>query len=338
MLLLCLSLTGCKKQSRVTLGEYKGITYKPLSTEISDTEVQAALNQVISAETTYDADESRKGTEIKEGDWLRIDYKGTLKDTEQVFSGGSAKNERLQIGSGKFIPGFEDALIGKKVGEIAVIDVKFPDNYAVSPEMAGKEAVFMVTVHEVLIPKVPELTDALIEKYTEGAHKTVESYRQYITDYLKHQKESKAMEQAREDILKQVIENATFDHLNTEDVDEYYDKVLAYYQAIADKFSVSLESYVSYYYDKSLDDFYKDVRKIAESTVKEQLVLEKIAEKENITLSDDQYQEMLKDYMERYDYEDKAAMEKDYTVENLRKSMLYDLTIEFLIENAVAEK
>ncbi len=335
---LCLSFTGCKKESKVTLGEYKGITYKPLSVEVSDTEVQAALNQVVSAETTYLTDRTRKGTEVKDGDWLRIDYTGKLKDSDQTFSGGSAKDKRLQIGSGKFIPGFEDALIGQKVGEIAVINVTFPTDYAVNPDMAGKEVVFMVTIHEVLMAKVPELTDALIEKYTEGAHKTIASYKSYVTEYLKQEKETKAKEAARETILKKVISNASFDYVNKDDVKEYEKKVLSYYEAIAKRFSVSLETYVSYYYDKTMDEFNEDIHSIAESTVKEQLVLEKIAEKENITLSDEQYQSMLQNYMERYNYEDKEAMEKDYTIENLRKSMIYDLTIDFLIANAVAEK
>lgn len=335
---MCLAFTGCKKESQVKLGEYKGITYKPLSTEISDTEIQAALNQVVSTQTTYTPDPKRKGTEVKDGDWLRIDYSGTLKDEDTPFSGGTAKDQRLQIGSGKFIPGFEDALIGQKVGEIAIINVTFPTNYAVNPEMSGKEAVFMVTIHEVLNAKVPELTDALIEKHTEGVHKTIDSYKEYVTEYLKQEKEAKAREAAREAILKQVIANASFDHINEDDVKECEKKVLSYYEAIAKRFSVTLESYVSYYYDKTMDEFKKDIHKVAENTVKEQLVLEKIAKKENITLSDEQYQSMLKDYMTRYNYEDKEAMEKDYTVENLRKSMLYDLTIDFLIANATAEK
>lgn len=335
VLCLCLTVTGCNKESKITLGDYKGITYTPVSTEVQDKEIQAALNKVISDATTYKTDESRAGTPVKDGDWLLLDYSGSLKETGEVFSGGTARDQRLQIGSGKFIPGFEDALIGKLVGESTSISVTFPENYAVNSAMAGKEAVFAVTVKEVQIPQIPELTDELVSKHTDGVHKTIESYKEYLTEYLKQDKEAAAKEAITAEVMEKVIANTTFDRINKKDVDEYYDSVISYYNTIAMHFGVTLESYVSYYYDKSLDEFYKEVEKIAEDTIKEQLVLDAIIEKEGISLSDEKYQELVKDYMEQYEYTDQKEFETDYTVENLRQSMLYDLAIEFILDNAV---
>ncbi len=335
VLCLCLTATGCNKESKITLGDYKGITYTPVSTEVQDKEIQAALNKVISDATTYKTDESRAGTPVKDGDWLLLDYSGSLKETGEMFSGGTARDQRLQIGSGKFIPGFEDALIGKLVGESTSISVTFPENYAVNSAMAGKEAVFAVTVKEVQIPQIPELTDELVSKHTDGVHKTIESYKEYLTEYLKQDKEAAAKEAITAEVMEKVIANTTFDRINQKDVDEYYDSVISYYNTIAMHFGVTLESYVSYYYDKSLDEFYKEVEKIAKDTIKEQLVLDAVIEKEGITLSDEKYQELVKDYMEQYEYTDQKEFETDYTVENLRQSMLYDLAIEFILDNAV---
>ncbi len=337
-LCLCLAATGCNKKSKIELGTYKGITYTPVSTEVQEVEIQAALNNVISDATTYETDESREGTEVKEGDWLLIDYSGSLKETGEVFSGGTAKDEQLQIGSGKFIPGFEDALIGKIVGESTSIVVTFPENYSVNSELAGKEAVFAVTVKEVQIPQIPELTDELVSEHTNGVHKTIESYKEYLTEYLKQDKEAAARESMVSQVMEKVIANTKFVHVSEKDVEEYYNSVLTYYNTIAAHFGVSLESYVSYYYDKTLDEFYKEVKQIAEDTVKEQLVLDAIIEKEGITLSQEQYKEMVGEYMEQYDYDDQTEFEADYTVENLRQSMLYDLAIEFILENAVAQE
>ncbi len=334
---LVLSLTACGRESKLTLGEYKGITYKPISTEIADAELEAALSSVVKEMTEYETDESRKDTEVKDGDILLIDYAGKLKETGEEFSGGTAKEQRLTIGSGKFIAGFEDALIGKKVGETCDITVTFPEKYSVEQTLAGKEAIFTVTIHEVQTEKVPELTDELISEYTEGAHKTVASYRTYCGEYLKQQKELQAEESRNKEVMEKILAGTTFEKINKDTVEDYYNSVLEYYVSIAEYMSIDLATYVEYYYDKSLEDFYAELRAVAEDTVKEQLVLGEIIEKENIKLSDEKYEEMLADYMEQYDYTDRAAFEKDYTVKALRQSMLYDLALDFIMEHAVAE-
>ncbi len=334
---LVLCLTGCGSKSKIELGQYKGITYKPLSTEILDAEIEAAMNTVVQKMTTYETLEDRKGTEVKDGDILLIDYSGTLKETGEAFGGGSATKQQLTIGSGKFIEGFEEQLIGKKVGEKCVVEVTFPAEYSLAPELAGKVAEFAVTIHEVQEEKVPELTDALIAEYTEGKHKTIESYREYCEEYLKQQKEVDAEAAKKRDVLKKVIDGTTFEKVSKKAIDEYYDSMVDYYKTVAEYMSLDLETYVSYYYGKSMDDFYKEIRTVSEETVREQLVLDEIIEKEGIKLSDDDYDRLIVDYMEQYEYTDQKEFEETYLVAKLRQSMLYDLAIEFIVANAVEE-
>ncbi len=334
-MLLC--LVGCGDKSKIELGEYKGITYKPMSTDVMEEELDAALANVVKQMTKYESLADRKGTPVADGDLLLIDYSGKLKESGEAFSGGTAKEQQLEIGSGKFIKGFEEQLIGKTVGETCDIEVTFPEVYETSPSLAGQKAVFTVTVTEVLKPVVPELTDELIAEYTEQKHKTIDSYRAYCKEYLAQQKEKDAHATMTTEIVEKVIAGTKFEKVSEKAVQEYYDSMIKYYETIAEYMSLDLETYVSYYYGKTMEEFREEIRSVAEETVKEQLVLDAIIEAENITLSDEQYDTMIQDYMTQYEYTDQKAFEETYTVKKLRESMLYDLAIEFLLEHAVAE-
>lgn len=334
---LVLSLTGCGDKSKIELGQYKGITYTPMSTEVLDAELEAALNNVVQKMTTYETIADRDGTAVKDGDLLLIDYSGKLKESGEEFSGGTAKEQQLEIGSGKFIEGFEEQLIGKTVGETYDIEVTFPEDYEVSPALAGKEAIFTVKIHHVQETIIPELTDDLIAEYTENAHTTVESYREYCREYLQVQKEEDARTAKNQEVLKKVIDGTTFVKVSEEAVEDYYNSMVDYYKTIAEYMSLDLETYVSYYYGKSMEEFYAEIRKVADDTVREQLVLDAIIEAEGIKLSDEDYDKMIQGYMEQYGYTDQKEFEEVYTVKKLRESMLYDKAIDFIMEHAVAE-
>ncbi len=334
---LMLSLTGCGDKSKIELGEYKGITYKPMSTEVLDAELEAALNNVVQKMTTYEPMTDRDGTVVADGDLLLIDYSGKLKETGEAFSGGTAKEQHLEIGSGKFIEGFEEQLIGKNVGETYDIEVTFPEDYEVSPALAGKAAIFTVKIHHVLETIIPALTDQLIAEYTENAHTTVESYREYCREYLQMQKEEDARTAKSQAVLQKVIDGTTFVKVSEEAVEDYYNSMVEYYKTIAEYMSLDLETYVSYYYGKSMEEFYAEIRKVADDTVREQLVLDAIIEAEGIKLSDEDYDKMIREYMEQYGYTEQKEFEEVYTVKKLRESMLYDKAIDFIMEHAVAE-
>ncbi len=334
-LLAVMMMTGCGKND-VTLGQYKGLTYTPYSTEVYDDEIQAALNVVVTQSTTYEEITERQGTPVEKGDLLSLDYTGVLDETGASFKGGTDSGLRLTIGSGKAIDGFEDALIGKTVGETCDIHLTIPENYSTDATAAGKAATLTVTINKVLKANVPELNDELISTYTNGAHTTIDSYKAYCTEYLKAQKEADGISAAKDEVLKKAIANTTFKKIDSSTIDEYYNDVYDYYKQISTYYSITVEEYAKYYYDSTLEDFQASIRTIAEETVKEQLMLDLIIEKEGLKLTDEIYNEKIQGYMDQYSYTDQAAFEKDYTVSKLKESMLYDMAIDFLYENATS--
>lgn len=336
--LLVLVLTGCGDKNDVTLGQYKGLTYTPVSVEVSDSEIESELNRVVNLMTTYEPDEARTGTEVETADLLLLDYTGVLTETGESFDGGSETDLQLTVGSGKCIPGFEDALIGQTVGETCTFPLTIPDDYTTDSSAAGKEATFTVTIKNVLEAVVPELTDDLIADYTENAYTTVSDYRTYLKEELTADKEESAKDTITSEVLTKAVENTTFTKIDSDAVDDYYDQIYSYYEKLADYSGTTLESYVSYNFDETLSEFQDSIKSISEETVKEQLMLDLIIEKEKITLSDDDYERMLPDYMSDYGYTDRDSFEEDYTEDGLRQSMLYDLAIEFIYDNAVPEE
>ena len=165
----------------VTLGEYKGLEVTLESTEVTDEEIDQQVASNLSASDKLE--EVKEGT-VESGDVANIDYEGKLNG--EAFEGGTDKGYDLTIGSGTFIDGFEDGLIGKKIGDTVDLNLTFPENYG-STELAGKDVVFTVTINSV--KRAPELTDALVAEISDE-YKTVEEYRNSIKEQLETQNKS----------------------------------------------------------------------------------------------------------------------------------------------------
>ena len=339
ILSLCLAaacLTGCgKEKSKFSIGNYKGLKYQAQTIEVTDEEVDKLVNSLEEQYITYKIDEARMETPVKSGDVVNIDYEGILAGETKPFDGGSAKGTHLEIGSGRFIAGFEDGLIGKKPGETVVLNLKFPDQYY--ENYAGKDVKFTVTINAIEKKIIPTISDEMVSDYTDGLFKTVAEYRDYAKQYIENQKKESYRVSLKEELLGQVVAATTFDKLDEKKLDDYYSNLVNYYTALASNRGVSLETYISAYYGKSSNEFYAELKSIAEKTMKEELVLNEIISKEKIELTDASYSEKITEYMDRYGYTDQAKFEQDYTVEKIRQSMLFDLAIQKIIDYAVAE-
>ena len=181
-LCLMLAFTGCSKNDstaddnsttenttvasngEVTLGEYKGIEVVMESTDVTDAEIQVRLDNFVASNATVEEITDR--TDVQDGDVANIDYVGKIDG--EAFDGGSAEGTDLTIGSGTFIDGFEEQLVGATVGETIDINVTFPENYT-SKDLAGKEATFTVTINSIGKSVTPELTDELVAANTDYA-------------------------------------------------------------------------------------------------------------------------------------------------------------------------
>ena len=332
---LAIILTGCgKKEKEVTLGQYKGLTYQKTNVVISDSDIDALMASLQKKFITYEVMEDRAGTVVAKGDNVNIDYSGTLVGETIPFEGGTAKGTHLEIGSNTFIPGFEDGLIGKKVGETVTLKLVFPENYYAS--MAGKEVEFVVTVNAVENKIVPEITDQMISDYTSKKYTTVAAYKEYARQFMQMQQEVQYEESIKNELVKQVISNSKFGKLDQKQQDTYYNDMMTYYGALASGNDMTLEHYVLVTENKPMDEFRAQLRGLAEDTLKESMVLNEIISQEKITLSEEQYKTNMPDYLEEYGYSTQADFEAAYGVQKIRQSMLYDMAIQFIYDNATA--
>ncbi len=337
ILSVCLAaacLTGCGKKSKFALGQYKGLKYTAQTFEVTDEEIENYVLVLQNQYLTYETLKDRENTEVKSGDIVNIDYQGILEGQTEPFQGGTAAGTHLEIGSGRFIAGFEEGLIGKKPGQAVVLNLTFPEQYY--EDLAGKNVKFTVTINAIEKAVVPPATDEMVEDYTEGMFKTLQEYRDYTREYLLKKKQDNFKSTLKEELLQQVVASTKFDTLDEKKLNEYYTTLVNYYAALASSKGISIDTLISAT-GKSSDEFYAELKAISEKTMKEELVLNEIISKENITLTDEMYNSMISEYMERYEYEDRAKFESDYTVEKIRRSMLFDLALKVILDNAVAE-
>ncbi len=292
-------ITGYKPGD-VKLGQYTGLTYKPMSTEVTEEEIQEELDSYVSSYKSMIEVTDRNV--VQYGDVVAIDYKGFKVGETEPFSGGTGSTQALWIGSGKFIPGFEEALIGHEKGTTFTINVRFPDEYPTS-SMAGVDANFEVTINKISIYKFPELTDAFIAEKTGNKYETVEAYKENI----KAQKQSEKLEEAEikkeDELAKKAIENATF----VIDLTEEMDKALANLKNNLDNMyinSVGVDGAGYYYlaYGMSTEQYEEHLRQMTEFSVKYEYVRSAIVEAERFEVTDEEIDTLASNLMAQYGY------------------------------------
>ena len=262
----------------VTLGEYKGLEVEKMSTLVTDDEVNAELTRLQQSHAELVVKE--EGT-VENGDTAVIDFEG-FKDGV-AFDGGKGENYPLEIGSGSFIPGFEEQLIGMATEETKDITVTFPENYGAA-ELAGAEAVFTVTVHEIKTKTLPEINDELIEDAEIEGVTTVDAYKAHVIDRITKQKEADADRLFENDLLTKVVENATLAVPAVMIEEETNSMVNEFAQRLAAQ-GFPMEQYLAM---TGMDEaaIKEQMRPEAETKVKVRLVLDKIAEVEGISVEE----------------------------------------------------
>jgi len=289
-------ITGYKP-GNVTLGQYTGLTYKPLSVEVTEEEVQAKLDQYVDSYKTKVEVTDRDV--VQTGDIVDIDYEG-FKDGEN-FNGGTGSISTLQIGSNYFITSFEDALIGKSKGEFS-IDVVFPDYYK-NTELAGQPAVFKINLKGIYKYEYPELTDAFVAEKTLNKYETVEAYKENIRSQIKSQKEEDAQSQKEYDLIMKLIENTTY-NIDMDPEIEKGEKSLKTYNdsAFISAYGMDAAGYYSTYLGISAEQYNEMIHSQAEISVKYEFALSAIAATENFSVTDQEIDELGKTLMSQYGY------------------------------------
>ena len=307
------------------LGTYKGLKAKELDTVVTDEDIVEELKRM--QEGHADLVVKEDGV-VEEGDTAGIYFEGFVDDV--AFEGGKGTNYSLVIGSNTFIPGFEDQLIGLKAGESKDVVVTFPEEYHAS-DLAGKEAVFKCTVHEIKTKELPELNDDFVAELNQEGIDTLDQLKEDIKKRLEEQKKHEAEVALHDSLIDQIIENTSID-LPEAMITTEVDRMIQEFEQRLGSQGMNLELYYQYTggNEESLRIQMKD-----EGTrrVQTRLILEAIAKAENIEATEDDVHEEFSKVAEqtgmpieqiRTLIQDVAAVKKDIV---LRKA------IEFLVEN-----
>jgi trigger factor len=265
------------KGSVKTLGQYKGIELEKDSDEVTDEELDERIQQILDANPEY----IEVDRPAQDGDTANIDYVG-MKDGE-AFSGGTAEGYDLVLGSGTFIPGFEDGLIGANTGDELSLNLTFPENYS-NTDLAGQAVVFDVTVNSIKEKKDAVLDDAFVQRMSDFT--TVDEFKEDTRNDMQEQKATAAEQKLQNDGIQAVVDASEFD-LNQDAVDQSYNDQINYITTmVSTYYGMELEDYVKLY-GMTMDDFQNQIREDCETSIKQQLVFEAIADAENIEIDDE---------------------------------------------------
>ena len=310
----------------VTLGEYKGVEVPKADTEVTEEEIMAAIDKERENNARAIVITDRP---VKAGDETVIDFEGFVDGV--AFDGGKGENYPLTIGSGAFIPGFEEGLIGANLNEELDVNVTFPEDYQAS-ELAGKAAVFKCTVKEIKEKELPELDDEFAAEVSE--FDTLEEYKADVKKNLEEKKASDAKRAKIDAVIDAVIEKATMD-IPEAMVETTQKQMLDEYAQNMRAQGLSLEAYMQYT-GLDTDTLMEQLKPGAESRIKGRLVLEAVAKAESIVASEEDFEAEVKTMAETYNME--ADKVKELLGENGKKSVMEDICIkkaqEFLVENA----
>ena len=326
-LCLCIILlvAGCSKTdtSNVTLGEYKGLTVAKAATEPTEEALAEYIHSVIDQYSTPPMITDRA---VADGDTVNIDFVG-LRDGEP-FEGGTDTGSNLTIGSGSFIPGFEEGLVGAMPGTQVDLDVTFPEDYH-QADLAGVAVVFEVKVNYIVGEghgTHPDVTDAWVKETLE--YDSIDAWHAALREELRTELESSAEATEWNTLVDTILENATFGSLPEERVNSEIEANRVSYENYAAYFGMDLDSLIAAF-GMTPEEFEAELRTVAEDYVRKNLVFLKIAEVEKITMTAEE-----KDtYSQNYGYDSFAHFAESYDPAVITEVLLADKVGDFLLEN-----
>lgn len=311
------------------VGEYKGLEVDSFTVEVTEDEIKAQIDSDLQAAVS--SQEIAGDDVIAEGDTVNIDYVG--KKDGKKFDGGSAEGYDLVIGSDMFIDGFEDGLIGKKVGEKVELNLTFPDDYS-EKSLAGKAVVFNVTINSATRDKVPEYDLDFVKNTTE--YDSIEAYEDAIEKELYESKESEAISNQQTELWSQALENTKVKKYPQNIVDHYIEFNSKQIDDMAESYGMTREELLSSYDFGDEEEFAAVNEDSSKLRVKQEMLIEYIAEKEGLEYTDKEANKMIEEF-ESMGYDDEMIESQtgrsvdDY----VRIELLYQKVLEFLLDNAV---
>ena len=310
-----------KSYGKAKLGKYKGIDLSIDKVEVTDEEVDAQVNSILASSPNSQDITDRA---VENGDIANIDYEG--KKDGVAFDGGTAKGYDLHIGSGSFIPGFEDGVVGMKIGETKDIKLTFPEDYQ-STELAGKEVVFTVKVNSIKVETPATLDDAWVEKYTNGKQKTVADFKESTRKEIEESKTMQVEFQAQNDAMKTIMDSSEFEP-NNEAIEYEKNNQKNQLKKAAEENGMAFDALLSMYgmteeqLDEQLDTYAKEA-------VNRRILIDTIAKEAKIKYKKEHYE-----YLAKQEGLEVKDLESRYGKEVVDEAAKRYAVIKFVVDKA----
>lgn len=310
----------------VELGEYKGLEVEPMDVEVTDEDVEEELKTL--QERHAELVVKEEGA-VEEGDTVVIDFEGFVDD--EPFEGGKSENYSLEIGSGSFIPGFEDQLVGAQSGEEKEVEVTFPEEYHAT-ELAGKPAVFKVKVHEIKEKELPELDDEFAKDVDEEAE-TLDELKSSIKERLETSKKQEADQKLRDSLIEQATEAAEVD-IPEVMVDNELNRMMQEFEQRLQMQGMNLDTYFQFS-GQDQDELRNQMKEDAEQRVRTSLTLEAIVKAENIEVDEEAVNEELNKMAEMYNMQVEDIKNAfGGNLDGVKSDLKIQKAVDFLVEHS----
>lgn len=326
------AMAGCSGGNQasneyVTVGGYKGIEVDKVADkeEVTDEDIDSYIASVQQQNAQQVTDRP-----VQKGDIANIDFVGKMDGQE--FDGGSGQGYDLTIGSGQFIDGFEDSIIGHNAGETFDWNGQFPDPYTGNPEFSGKPVTFTITVNS--ISTLPKVNDDFVKTVSEESS-TVDEYREEVKKTLEESAEENYNYSLESEAWNAVLEKAEVEKYPEDEVNEIKDQLVQQYKDAAETYGMSYEDFISSQMNMDVSGFESQAEEAAQQSVKQKYVARAIADEENLTPTDEEYEEHFKDLAETYGFEDVDALKEAATEEELKDMVIQQIVQEWLADNCI---
>ncbi len=335
VLTVSMMLAGCSgskglETDELKISVYKGVEINEVAKpgEVTDEDVENYIQSVLQMNSTKEEIVDRP---VESGDTATIDFTGRIDGVE--FEGGSATDYPLVIGSGQFIAGFEDSVIGHSIGETYDWQGVFPEDYT-NADYAGKDVVFTITVKSISKEVVPELNDEFVKSVSKKS-KTVDEYKKEVKKQLGKDNEKNYESSISQAVWQKVLDNTEVKKYPEDKVKEITDSLIDQYKTTAEYYEQDYETFIQEQMGYSVEDFEKQVDEAAKASIKQTMVTEAIADKEKIKLGEKEYEEQLKKMATDYGYEDVDALKESAEEDDLKEIALNNLVKDWLKEHCV---
>lgn len=306
----------------IDLGDYEGLTYEKVDAQVTDADVQEYINSALSSKATKT--DSKTGT-VASDSTVKIDYVGKINGKK--FDGGTGNDVEIDIADNNFIDGFAKGLVGHSVGDKFNLALKFPDSYSNS-DLAGKSVVFSITIKAVEHTSTPVYNNEFVKNNTK--YKTTVEYEKAIRKQLLAQAKTKCKSSEEQQVFAKILASTKVKEYPETELSTRYEKMIKTYKSLAKKNDMGYEKYLKTEMGMSKSEFEATAKTSAKNTVKQELILHAIADKENIKISNSEYDDYLTSLLKdagytKDSYKDATGTSIEQYAEdnNLYSTMLY---------------